>query len=94
MKRSSAMCVVTAVMVGLVGGSASGAQAAEPANRACIGTSFSGLATGQDPGVFGAKAVEFAQDPGSRPGLGDGIQLVQAGIVPDGVVPNTCNDAP
>jgi hypothetical protein len=37
--------------------------------------------------------VGFAQDPNlPPPGLGDGIQALQAGVVPDEVVPNTCND--
>ena len=91
MKRSLAMGAVT---LAVLGASASSARAAEPATRACLGTSFWALATGQDPGVFGAKAVGFAQDSTSRPGLGDGIQAVLAGLVPDHIVPNTCNDAP
>ena len=40
---------------------------------------------------YGQLVVGFAQDPFSRPGLGDGIQLLQAGLVPDEVVPNNCN---
>jgi hypothetical protein len=37
--------------------------------------------------------VGFAQDPNlPPPGLGDGIQALQAGQVPDDLVPNTCND--
>jgi hypothetical protein len=44
------------------------------------------------PGAFGSAVVGFAQEPGNRPGLGDGVQLLQAGLVPDEVVPNTCND--
>ena len=63
------------------------AAAAEPANQACIGESFSALA---GPG-FGEGVVSFAQQPG-KPGLGDGIQALQAGLVPDFVVPNTCNN--
>ena len=91
MKRSHAICAVALAVVATGVGSV---EAAEPANQACLGTSFSALATGQAPGVFGARVVGFAQDPGSRPGLGDGIQVLQAGVVPDGAVPNTCNDAP
>jgi hypothetical protein len=66
------------------------AGAAEPANQACVGESLSALAIGSQ-GAFGAGVVGFAQDPTTRPGLGDGIQAVQAGAVPDDVVPNTCN---
>ena len=91
MKRSLA---VGAVTLAVLAASASTARAAEPANRACVGSSLSTLANGQDPGVFGENVVSFAQEPGSSPGLGDGIQLLQAGVVDDGVVPNTCNDAP
>jgi hypothetical protein len=67
------------------------AAAAEPANQACVGESFSALA---GPG-FGPAIVFFAQVGGpvdTRVGLGDGIQLLQAGTVPDQVVPNTCNN--
>jgi hypothetical protein len=69
------------------------AGAAEPANQACIGESLSALATTQPaPGAFGQGVRGFAQDPMTPPGLGDGIQALQAGVVPDAVVPNTCND--
>jgi hypothetical protein len=64
------------------------AAAAKPANQACIGTSFSALAGPR----FGQGVVSFAQQPGP-PGLGDGIQALQAGSVSDLVVPNTCNDS-
>jgi hypothetical protein len=66
------------------------AGAAEPANQACVGESLSALAIGSQ-GAFGAGVVAFAQQPDGRPGLGDGIQALQAGAVPDDVVPNTCN---
>lgn len=66
-------------------------DAAAPANQACVGQSLSALA---GPG-FGQAIVFFAQVGGpvnTQPGLGDGIQLLQAGAVPDQVVPNTCNN--
>lgn len=66
------------------------AGASKPANQACVGESLSALAIGSQ-GAFGAGVVGFAQDPTTRPGLGDGIQAFQAGDVPDEVVPNTCN---
>jgi hypothetical protein len=73
------------------------AGAGEPANQACVGESFSALATTQPfPGAFGGGVVSFAQAPPNEllplPGLGDGIQALQAGFAPDEVVPNTCND--
>lgn len=67
------------------------ANAAEPEKQACVGESLSALA---GPG-FGDAIVFFAQVGGpvnTQPGLGDGIQLLQAGAVPDQVVPNTCNN--
>jgi hypothetical protein len=67
------------------------AAAAEPANQACVGESFSAIA---GP-FFGPGIVFFAQGGGpvdTRPGLGDGMQLLQAGDVPDQAVPNTCNN--
>jgi hypothetical protein len=79
--------------VGLVVGAAGAAGAAEPANQACVGESLSGLASNQEvPGDFGAGVVGFAQQEDGSPGLGDGIQLLQAGLVPDEAVPNSCND--
>ena len=70
------------------------AGAGQPATHACVGQSLSALATNQPaPGAFGAGVVAFAQDPNlPPPGLGDGLQALQAGQVPDEVVPNTCND--
>ena len=73
------------------------AGAGEPVNPACYGESISALATEQPfPGAFGGAVVGFAQAPPDEflplPGLGDGVQAVQAGLVPDEVVPNTCND--
>jgi hypothetical protein len=72
------------------------ASAGEPANQGCYGESISALATNQPfPGAFGAGTVGFAQAPTNEivplPGLGDGVQLLQAGMVPDDVVLNTCN---
>jgi hypothetical protein len=86
--------VAAGVLVGVVLGSSGVASAGEPVNQACVGESLSALATTQPfPGAFGAGVVGFAQDPNlPPPGLGDGIQALQAGLVPDEVVPNTCND--
>ncbi len=79
----------------VLGGAALGvmpAGAAAPAVQGCVGSSLSALATNQaGPGAFGHAVVSFAQAPDARPGLGDGIQQLQAGQVPDQVVPNTCN---
>jgi hypothetical protein len=70
------------------------AGAAEPEIQGCYGDSISALAN-HSAGAFGAGTVGFAQqepnDVAPLPGLGDGVQLLQAGEVPDVVVPNTCN---
>jgi hypothetical protein len=85
--------VAAGLAAGVVVGSGSLAGAGTPANQACVGESLSGLATTQPfPGAFGQGVRGFAQDPTTRPGLGDGLQALQAGAVPDEVVPNTCND--
>jgi hypothetical protein len=68
-------------------------DAGKPANQGCYGESISALASNQPfPGAFGAGVVSFAQAPDGKPGLGDGVQLLQAGQVDDEVVPNSCND--
>jgi hypothetical protein len=88
------VAVAAGLAAGVVLASGSAAGAAEPANQACVGESLSALATTQPaPGAFGAGVVGFAQDPTlPPPGLGDGLQALEAGAVPDEVVPNTCND--
>jgi hypothetical protein len=76
--------------------SAGGAGAAEPRNQACVGESLSTLATTMAPGTFGHSIAGFAQSPpvGSLtlPGIGDGIQALQAGQITDDTALNTCND--
>lgn len=64
------------------------AFSAEPNNQACLGYDFSGyaLAGGSDFGQFNAALAEAV------PGLGFPIQLHLAGLVPDYVVENSCND--
>ena len=92
MKRLFAVLAVSAsVALGVTTGAAG---AATPTSQACVGESLSALASNQpDPGGFGAAVAGFAQDPNlPPPGLGDGIQALAAGDVPDEVVPNTCND--
>ena len=85
----SKIAVSFAIVAGVSGGIVSGAGAAKPAVHACVGTTFSSLATAGPRLGQGVKG--FAQDPTNRPGLGDGLQSLQAGQVPDEVVLNTCN---
>ena len=65
--------------------------AATPAVQACVGSTLSPLASSQPaPGAFGQGVRSFAQNS-AVPGLGADIQALQAGLVPDDIVPNTCN---
>jgi hypothetical protein len=88
LKRLIVLSISLLAALGLTTGVAG---AAEPADQACVGESLSALAEGSQ-GAFGAGIVGFAQEPESQPGIGDGIQVLQAGLVPDDAVPNTCND--
>ena len=77
---------------GVLGGGVGVAGAAEPSNQACVGESLSVLASNQPaPGAFGGAVSGFAQAPDGF-GLGNALQALQAGVVPDEIVPNTCND--
>ena len=85
--------VATGLLAGVVLGSASVAGAGEPVVEACVGTTFSGAAAALPPSGVGELISGFAQAPDTaHPGLGDGIQNLQAGLVPDEVAVNTCND--
>jgi hypothetical protein len=94
MRRIKRLFVVASATGIAVGGIASGGvDAGAPANQGCYGESISALARNQPaPGAFGAGVVGFAQAQDDRPGLGEGVQALQAGLVPDQAVPNTCND--
>jgi hypothetical protein len=93
MRRIRIAAASMMVAGGLIAAVAAPASAATPANQGCVGESLSALATNQTvPGDFGAAASGLAQDPTNAPGLGDFVQLGQAGGIPDDVLPNTCND--
>jgi len=92
--RSSTSCKVlaaaaaTAVSFGLL---TSPSAASQPEPASCLGESFSAIASTD---AFSGGIVFFAQVGGplnAHPGLGDGIQNIQAGLIPDQLVPNTCN---
>ena len=85
----SKIAVSFAIVAGSCGGIVSAAGAAEPAVHGCVGSTFSSLATAGPR--LGQGVRGFAQDPTNRPGLGDGIQALSAGQVPDEIVLNTCN---
>ena len=95
MKRKIRIAAASMVVAaGLIAAVAAPASAAKPANQACVGESLSALAMppAPSPGSFGAAVVSFAQNPSGRPGLGDTAQAGAAGLIPDAVLPNTCND--
>jgi len=63
------------------------AFAAEPNNQACLGNDFSGYAQGGSQ--FGDFVSLLAT---STQGIGNEIQLHLHGLIPDSVIPNSCND--
>ena len=65
------------------------AGAAKPANHACLGADASAAAQAGG-GDFGQVIAGIAS---SAPGaIGDEVQLHLAGLIPDSVFPNSCND--
>ena len=86
---STAIAVTTGIAL------ASPAAAGPPRRQACVGTTFAGGAHESEPPAetVGATIRVFARDKvQSPPGLGDGIQLMQLGLLSDAVADNTCND--
>jgi hypothetical protein len=67
--------------------SGSVALAAQPNNQACVGHDVSGYAAGGS--AFGKFVSGIAK---STHGIGEEIQAHRAGLVPDSVLPNSCND--
>jgi len=93
MRKLIVACLVAA---GAVTGVAGEAGASQPVVQACVGATFSGAAhalheAGAPPGSLGAIVSGFAQQDDGHPGLGEGIQAIQAGLVPDEVAVNACN---
>lgn len=68
------------------------AFAAKPNNQACLGKDFSGYAKAFQP--FGQVITHFEVGgvPIIQGGIGDEVQNHLAGLVPDSVLPNSCND--
>ena len=88
------MKLLASVLIALAGiGSAIGfASAARPVSPACVGQTVSTGAQVVHP--YGGAISTFARDTsnGNRPGVGDDVQALQAGDVPDTDFPNICND--
>jgi hypothetical protein len=89
MKKSIIAGALAAAVTSVTVGSASAAQ---PRVQACIGTTSS--ANAQFLGGVGEVRSGFAtdQDGFGGPGFGAEMQVLQAGLVPDFIAPNTCND--
>jgi hypothetical protein len=70
---------------------ATSALAATPLVHACVGSSISTAATGNPR--LGQFISGVAHDPtsGSGLGVGDDVQALQTGLVPDSGFANTCN---
>ena len=68
------------------------ALAARPVSQACLGASVSSAA--QNIPDYGAVVSGAARASGAdnRVGIGDDVQFIQSGEVPDEIFPNTCND--
>jgi hypothetical protein len=83
-------CLVGCAAAATVLAAAGSASASPPANQACIGTTVSVNAKVFQPnyGSF-ISSVTPRNDFGT---LGDAVQAVKAGLVPDEIYPNTCND--
>jgi hypothetical protein len=89
----SKFVVSIALCVGLLGaGAAATASAAQPVSQGCVGDTVTAAAHAVHP--YGSAVSGFAHDTsnGNRAGVGDDLQALQAGQVPDEVFPNTCND--
>ena len=61
--------------------------AAQPANQACLGEDISGYAQGGS--AFGGFISGLAS---ATEGVGDELNAHLAGLVPDEVIPNSCNN--
>ena len=85
-KRAAATGTIACLIV--IGGPVA-ARAARPAVRACVGHSLSAVASASTQ--FGQFVSSTARDPTDHPGIGDAVQALQAGQVPDSAFPNTCN---
>ncbi|HZC69584.1 MAG TPA: hypothetical protein VE442_02710 [Jatrophihabitans sp.] len=87
-KRIHAAALLAAILLPLA--AAAPAYAAQPAVQGCVGSSVGAAA--QQPGPFGQFVNGVAHDPTSvRPGVGDEVQTLAAGGLPDDEFPNTCN---
>ena len=83
-RRSWAGLLAVSAMLG----AAAPAEAEAPRNRGCFGKDVSTSARGGDAG-FGQFMAGMAK---SSDGVSEEVAYHKAGLVPDAVAPNTCND--
>jgi len=84
-----------AIAAGVIVAPTGWAVASQPIVSNCVGTTSSGNARDLPPGGLGERRSYYARlDVGgaSAPGFGDSIHYLQAGLVPDEIANNTCND--
>ena len=86
-RRVVGAMVSLALSGAIVVAAASPAAAVKPVKQACVGQTFSSA----EAHPLGHLISGFAQEVDSRPGIGDGIQGLQGGFIPDDLAPNTCN---
>ena len=86
MKRLTLALAATAVALVAL---ASPAAAAQPRIPNCFGEDVSGLAS-----TYGSGYAQFvvSMTKSGEPGVADGVHAHQAGLIPDFVVPNACNN--
>jgi hypothetical protein len=87
MKRIVVGCFVAAAGM-LIGTGA--ASAGQPAVQGCVGASVSANARALQP--YGRNFVSTITPRNDFGSLGDAVQIVQAGGLPDELYANTCND--
>ena len=87
----SRLIITLALIAGVLGASGT-AMAAKPARQGCMGETVSSGARVIRP--YGQAISDFARahDEGNPRGLGDEVQALQDGLIPDADFPNTCND--
>jgi hypothetical protein len=87
MKKIIISCALAASAIAVSAGTAS---AGKPAVQGCVGESVSANAKTFQP--YGKNFISTIAPRNDFGSVGDAVQVVQAGGVPDVAYPNTCND--
>ena len=87
MKKFIMSCALVASAIGISAGTAA---AGKPAVRGCVGESVSANAKALQP--YGKNFISEVAPTNDFGTLGNAVQAVQAGGVPDDAYANTCND--